>query len=122
MTGNRFQLCGEAVWQLLRGDWFDASVTYRDWVRREAKWFPKLGPDGRDDTPPWMRGLSVWALGGGTPGEQHQRDAAAGVCAAAASGVSERSPERLRRPPANLASAAAVSGVIASRLARLRSP
>jgi hypothetical protein len=63
--GNRFQLEGEAVWQLLRGDWFDAAVIYRDWVRREAKWYPKLGPEGRADTPRWMRELAVWALSGG---------------------------------------------------------
>jgi hypothetical protein len=68
-AGNRFALAGEGVWQLLRGDWFDAAVIYREWVRREAKWFPKLGPDGRADTPSWMRDLSVWALGGGAPGE-----------------------------------------------------
>ena len=32
--GNGFELSGEAVWQLLHGDWFDAAVIYRDWVRR----------------------------------------------------------------------------------------
>ena len=63
--GNRFELSGEAVWQLLRGDWFDAAVAYRDWVRREAKWYPRLTAQGRADTPPWMRELSVWALGSG---------------------------------------------------------
>ncbi|MGQ9575409.1 MAG: DUF6259 domain-containing protein [Thermoguttaceae bacterium] len=67
--GNRFELCGQAVWQLLRGDWFDAAVIYRDWVRREAKWYPQLGPDGRADTPLWMRELCVWALSGGKPAE-----------------------------------------------------
>jgi hypothetical protein len=63
--GNSFELSGVAVWQLLRGDWFDAAVTYRDWVRREAKWFPKLDQGRRLDTPEWMRELSVWALSGG---------------------------------------------------------
>ena len=67
LPGNRFELCGEAVWQLLRGDWFDAAVTYRDWVRKEAKWYPRLSPDGREDTPRWMRELSAWSLGGGRP-------------------------------------------------------
>ena len=66
VAGNRFELSGEAVWRLLRGDWFDASVVYRDWVRKEAKWFPRLSADGRTDTPLWMRELSVWALGSGT--------------------------------------------------------
>src|SRR5690606_17858885 len=64
---NRFLLPGEAVWRLLRGDWFDAAVIYRDWARANAKWYPPLGPDGRDDTPPWMRELSVWVLTGGPP-------------------------------------------------------
>ncbi|MHB8901863.1 MAG: DUF6259 domain-containing protein, partial [Thermoguttaceae bacterium] len=61
-----FDLEGAAVWQLLRGDWFDASVIYRDWVRQHARWYPKLGPAGREDTPRWMRELSCWALSNGT--------------------------------------------------------
>ncbi len=65
--GNDFELSGTAVTQLLRGDWFDASVIYRDWVRKEARWYPKLGKDGRDDTPMWMRELCAWAMTGGTP-------------------------------------------------------
>lgn len=69
VAGNRFQLCGEAVWRLLRGDWFDAAIMYRDWVRREARWYPKLTSEGRPDTPLWMRELPVWALSGGTPKE-----------------------------------------------------
>lgn len=60
-AGNSYVLPGEAVWQLLRGDWFDAAVTYRTWVRQHAAWYPKLGPDGREDTPFWMRELPVWA-------------------------------------------------------------
>ncbi len=64
--GNHFELSGEAVWQLLRGDWFDAALTYRNWVRKEAKWYPKLTAEGRADTPKWMRELSVWALDNGT--------------------------------------------------------
>ena len=40
--GNGFELSGKAEWRLLRGDWFDAAVAYRQWVRKEAKWYPKL--------------------------------------------------------------------------------
>jgi len=69
VAGNDFELSGQAVLQLLRGDWFDAAVTYRDFVRKEAKWYPKLTAEGREDTPPWMRELSCWALGGGAPRE-----------------------------------------------------
>lgn len=64
--GNGFQLPGEAVWQLVRGDWYDAAMIYRDWVRKHARWFPKLSAEGREDTPLWMRELPAWALSGGT--------------------------------------------------------
>jgi len=64
---NRFTLSGRAVWQLLRGDWFDAASIYRDWVRREARWYPELTADGRADTPSWMKELPVWVVGGGPP-------------------------------------------------------
>ncbi len=67
-AGVGFALGGRAVWRLLRGDWFDAARMYRDWVRREAQWFPRPGADGRADTPAWMRELPAWALGGGAPG------------------------------------------------------
>ncbi len=67
IAGNDFHLCGKAVWQLLRGDWFDAAGIYGRWVRNEAKWFPELSENGRADTPLWMRELPVWALGGGAP-------------------------------------------------------
>ncbi|MCL5098648.1 MAG: DUF6259 domain-containing protein, partial [Candidatus Omnitrophica bacterium] len=64
-----FVLNGEAVWQLLRGDWFDAAMIYKNWVRQNARWWPRLGPDGRSDTPLWMRELSAWVQRGGTPEE-----------------------------------------------------
>jgi hypothetical protein len=67
--GNGFQLSGEAVWQLLHGDWFDAALIYRDWVRHCAHWYPRLGPEGRADTPLWMRELSAWAQTGGAPAQ-----------------------------------------------------
>lgn len=63
--GNKLKTTGQ--WQGFQGDWFDAAVIYRDWVRREARWYPKLGPDGRGDTPLWLRETSIWALGGGPP-------------------------------------------------------
>lgn len=58
--GNGFILSGEAVWQLLRGDWFDAAMIYRAWLRREARWYPELSNGGRADTPQWMQELPVW--------------------------------------------------------------
>jgi len=64
-----FALNGTAAWRLLRGNWFDASVVYRNWVRAKATWWPALAPEGRADTPRWMRELNVWGLlGGGADG------------------------------------------------------
>jgi len=63
--GVDFELPGQATWQLLRGDWFDAATIYRKWVSREAKWWPEFGPYGRTDTPEWMRELPVWVMTGG---------------------------------------------------------
>ncbi len=78
MEGNEQITEGEVVWQLLRGDWFDAAMIYRYWVRKEAKWFPDgtrdkghgtrgLGQGTRIDMPLWIRELCVWAVGGGAP-------------------------------------------------------
>jgi hypothetical protein len=68
-AGNDFVLEGEAVWQLLRGDWFDAAMIYKRWAQREAKWWPRLKREGRADTPRWMRDLNVWTMTGGAPDE-----------------------------------------------------
>lgn len=67
LPGRVFQMPGEAVWQILRGDWFDAARIYRDWASKHANWWPARGPDGRTDTPVWMRELPVWALTSGLP-------------------------------------------------------
>ncbi len=64
--GNGFELSGEAVWQMLRGDWYDAARIYRAWAQEHAQWYPQLGPEGREDTPLWMRELCAWAQAGGT--------------------------------------------------------
>ena len=67
--GNGYVSPGECVWQLLHGDWFDATMIYRGWVRQNASWYPKMGPDGRPDTPAWMRELPVWVQRSGDPKE-----------------------------------------------------
>ncbi|MDW8104687.1 MAG: DUF6259 domain-containing protein [Armatimonadota bacterium] len=60
-AGNSFASSGQAVWQLLRGDWYDAARIYREWALREAKWYPRSGKR----MPAWMRELPVWALASG---------------------------------------------------------
>lgn len=68
-AGAGVNLPAEAVWQAFSGDWYDAAVIYRDWVRRKANWYPPLSAEGRDDTPRWMRELCGWALSGGSAKE-----------------------------------------------------
>ena len=67
VAGNGFLLSGQAVWQVLRGDWFDAARIYRDWVRKEADWMPRPVDQGRIDSPAWMRELCVWGMLSGDP-------------------------------------------------------
>ena len=73
-AGNDFRLSGEAVWQLLRGDWFDAATIYKTWARGRANWWPRLTADGRADTPLWMRELSAWTIDDGTGPELLARE------------------------------------------------
>ncbi len=70
---NNYSLPGKAVWRLFRGDWFDAAQYYKNWVQKNALWMPRLGREGREDTPLWMRELCVWAQTGGTPEEVTER-------------------------------------------------
>ncbi len=72
-AGNDFELPGEVVFQAFAGDWFDMARIYREWVQREARWYPQLGPDGRQDTALWMRELCLWALSGGAPADCVER-------------------------------------------------
>lgn len=66
---KKYAFCGEGVWQLVRGGWFDAAMIYKQWAREHARWWPALSAEGREDTALWMRELSVWALSGGAPEE-----------------------------------------------------
>lgn len=63
----KFSIDGHVRMELLRGNWFEAATIYRDWVRQHAAWYPDLGVNGREDTPKWMRELSIWTMGGGDP-------------------------------------------------------
>lgn len=60
--GNSFSLPGRIVCQLYDGDWYDAALLYRDFVRSRASWLPAVGPQGREDTPMWAKELPVWIM------------------------------------------------------------
>jgi hypothetical protein len=62
LAGNSFKLSGTAVWQLFSGDWYDATLIYRDFVHQDAAWLPDKTLDGRPDTPEWMREVPFWIM------------------------------------------------------------
>lgn len=70
--GNAFAMPGDAVLEFFAGDWFDAAQVYRDWARREARWWPHPEHPARPDIPAWMRAICVW----GRP-DGYARDAVA---------------------------------------------
>ena len=51
------RMSGVIAWRAFAGDWYDAALRYRDWVRENAVWHPKMGPDGRRSTPQWFKDL-----------------------------------------------------------------
>ncbi|NMA46015.1 MAG: hypothetical protein GX945_05585 [Lentisphaerae bacterium] len=51
---------GTIHWRSFRGDWYEATKLYRDWVRENAGWYPPMGPEGRRTTPLWLKQLCVW--------------------------------------------------------------
>lgn len=55
----------EMVIAPFKGDWFEASQMYREWVRAEASWYPrdKMDGNGRTDTPQWMKEMCIWLSG-----------------------------------------------------------
>ena len=67
LPGNSFEQSGDAALQTFRGDWFDATQIYKEWARKEAKWWPK--DEDRKDTPKWMHDTPVWANSAGGPAE-----------------------------------------------------
>jgi len=67
--GNDFKLTGDAVWRVFKGDWFDASMIYKSWVKGNASWWPKIGDKGRENTPEWFKKLDTWVIVNGSADE-----------------------------------------------------
>lgn len=61
-AANAFSLPGCMVWQIFSGDWYDATLIYKSFVHNYAKWIPKVGNEGREDTPLWMREVPFWIM------------------------------------------------------------
>ncbi len=57
---NSQPLYGKCVWQLFDGDWYDASMIYREFFLSYAKWKPETDENGRTDNPDWMKTTAHW--------------------------------------------------------------
>ncbi|MBP5312589.1 MAG: hypothetical protein J6112_07145 [Clostridia bacterium] len=57
---NGFFMKGQDVWQLFDGDWYDATVIFRDWVWEYACWFTGEPAAERKDVPEWLLKMPVW--------------------------------------------------------------
>ena len=61
LPANGQKLCGKAVWQAVKGDWYDGALLYKEWMEKEAKWKPETGETGRADGE-WLNDTDFWWL------------------------------------------------------------
>lgn len=73
LAANSFSLYGCIRWQAFTGDWYDAALIYRDFVHTYAKWLPKIGENGREDTPDRFKDVAFW-IADYIPNSPYQRD------------------------------------------------
>jgi hypothetical protein len=66
LPGNDYATEGEMVIAFTEGGWYPATQKYRDWLSREAPWWPEPGSFARSDRPPWVEHIAAWVLTGGT--------------------------------------------------------
>lgn len=59
---NLFALYGSLRWQFLNGDWYDASMIYASFVKRDAGWLPAIGEKGRFDTADQYKSIPFWIM------------------------------------------------------------
>lgn len=59
-AGNGYAMEGEVVWQLFSGDWYDATVLFRDWVHSRAAWFTGVRAVNQPKIPEWLLKAPLW--------------------------------------------------------------
>ena len=62
LKGNSFKLSGQARWEYIKNDWFDASLIYKEFVLSKATWLPQKGENGRLDTPERFKDVPLWIV------------------------------------------------------------
>ena len=70
---NSFQLTGTCRWQYFGGDWYDATMIYKDFVVNKTDWLPQIDENGRLDTPQKFKDVSYWVCDY-IPNNEYQRD------------------------------------------------
>ena len=72
-AGNSFQAAGTVRWEYFKGDWYDATLIYADFVYNHAKWLPAVNERGRLDTADCYKDVAYWVCDY-IPNNAYQRD------------------------------------------------
>lgn len=72
-SGNSFSAYGLSRWQYFKGDWYDATMIYADFVKKKAKWLPVINENGRIDTSDKFKDVAYW-VSDYIPNNEYQRD------------------------------------------------
>ena len=71
--GNSFKMPGVFRWQYFEGDWYDATMIYKDFVLKNATWIPEINEMGRVDTCDKYLEIPFWICDY-VPNSEYQRD------------------------------------------------
>lgn len=58
---NSFSLRGGVTWEYIKGDWYDATMRYAEFVKT-ADWLPDVGDYGRPETEDYFKELPFWIM------------------------------------------------------------
>jgi hypothetical protein len=70
VPGNDFPVPGQFVIAAVDGGYFPACRLYRQWLDRNAPWWPEPGKFSRSDYPAWLTNIQTWVEWGAGPAEK----------------------------------------------------
>ncbi|MBE7054427.1 MAG: hypothetical protein E7391_09210 [Ruminococcaceae bacterium] len=70
---NSFKVSGVSKWQIFDGDWYDATLIYKDFILKKAKWLPEIDENGRKDTHKKFKEVP-FIVADYIPNSEYQRD------------------------------------------------
>ena len=62
-----YEMPYDVVIGVFRGDWYDASQLYREWVLKNAAWCRRGKLSKRGDVPRWFQEITIWCMPGSPP-------------------------------------------------------